>query len=62
MFCNTYFRDAGVPDSKIREVTRHETAEMTEHYTSFNLDSFKEVIQAQDSLLGGLGSLQSLTS
>ncbi|MBO7123173.1 MAG: tyrosine-type recombinase/integrase [Treponema sp.] len=62
VFCNTYFRDAGVPDSKIREVTRHETAEMTEHYTSFNLDSYKEVIQAQDSLLGGLGSLQSLTS
>lgn len=62
VFCNTYFRDAGVPDSKIREITRHETEAMTEHYTSFNADSFKEVIEAQDTLISGLGSLQSLTS
>ncbi|KKL26649.1 hypothetical protein LCGC14_2393170, partial [marine sediment metagenome] len=32
-FFNTYLRSRGVPDSKIKAVTRHKTQEMTEHYT-----------------------------
>lgn len=62
VFCNTNLRDAGVPDSKIREITRHGTEAMTEHYTSFNPENFREVRGVQDSLLSGLGSFQSRTS
>jgi len=52
-FFNTYLRSRGVPDSKIKAVTRHATQEMTEHYTGFRLEDYQEVYDAQD----GFGEL-----
>lgn len=56
-FFNTYLRSRGVPDSQIRKVTRHKTEEMTEHYTNFALEDYREVYDAQD----GLGELIQIT-
>ena len=52
-FFNTYLRSRGVPDAKIRKVTRHKTEEMTDHYTGFTLEDYREVYAAQD----GFGEL-----
>jgi len=52
-FFNTYLRSRGVPDAKIRKVTRHKTEEMTDHYTGFTLEDYREVYDAQD----GFGEL-----
>lgn len=49
-FANTYFRSYGVPDAKVQQITRHETQKMTEHYSDFHLEDFKEVSEAQASL------------
>ena len=59
-FANTYFRSVGVPDSKVRDITRHESEEMTDHYTGFNLEDFREVADAQDSLVKLLASDEAL--
>ena len=37
-------------DAKVRQITRHETATMTEHYSDFHLEDFREVAEAQESL------------
>jgi len=50
-FANTYFRSNGVPDSKVRDITRHETEAMTDHYTGFSLEDFREVAEAQESMV-----------
>lgn len=44
-------RSRGIADSKVRELTRHETEEMTAHYTDFHLEDFKEVIVGQEALI-----------
>ena len=40
-----------ISDSKLRRLTGHRSEEMTEHYTHFNLEDFKDVIEIQKSLL-----------
>lgn len=52
-FFNTYLRSRGVPDAKVKAVTGHKTQAMTEHYTGFQLEDYREVYEAQD----GLGEL-----
>ena len=47
---NTYLRSQGVPDSKVKAVTRHKTQAMTEHYTGFTLEDYREVYAAQEKL------------
>lgn len=49
-FANTYFRGAGVLDAKIRAVTEHSTAAMTDHYTHFSLEDYRDILEAQRSL------------
>ncbi len=48
-FFNTTFRTQ-IPDSILQELTGHKTAEMTDHYTHFNIDDFKDVKAIQESL------------
>jgi integrase len=48
---NTYMRGK-VADSKLRRMTGHKTAAMTERYTSFNLEDFDEVAQFQEQMFG----------
>jgi len=50
-FNNTYLRTKNVPDVKIRAQTGHVTEEMTDHYTDFRIEDFKEVAEAQTSLI-----------
>jgi integrase len=50
-FANTYFRASGVPDAKVREITRHESEEMTEHYSAWRLEDFREIAAAQVALI-----------
>ena len=48
---NTYMRGK-VADSKLRRMTGHKTAAMTERYTNFNLEDFDEVAQFQEEMFG----------
>ena len=45
-----------MPDAKIRQGTRHKTAAMTEHYTSFHLEDYQEVVAALEDFTEGLES------
>lgn len=56
VFANTYFRSRGVADEKVRELTRHESPEMTEHYTSWSLEDFREIAAEQEALMDDLAS------
>ena len=47
---NTMMRVRGVPDSLLRSVTGHRTEEMTEMYTSYDLEHYEEVKKAQKAL------------
>jgi len=49
-FFNTYLRSSNVTDAKVQSVTGHKTQAMTEKYTKFRLDDYKEVIVAQEEL------------
>jgi integrase len=49
-FANTYLRGRGLPDAKVRQLTRHESETMTEHYTNWNVESFADVAKEQQSL------------
>jgi integrase len=51
VFANTYFLSVGVSADKVRDITRHETEAMTEHYTGFLLEDFREIADAQGSLV-----------
>jgi len=55
VFANTYFRSSGVSDAKVRQITRHDSEAMTEHYTAFRLEDFREVADAQSALVAQLG-------
>ena len=44
---NTAMRAQRVPDSMLRSVTGHHSREMTELYTGFQLEHYKDVIDAQ---------------
>ncbi len=37
-----------IHDAKLRRLTGHKTLEMTEHYTHFNIEDFKDVLQIQE--------------
>jgi integrase len=53
-FANTYMRAAGISGEKVRQLTRHATAEMTEHYSAFRLEDFKDIAAAQEQLIAGI--------
>jgi integrase len=46
-FANTYLRARGLPDAKVRQLTRHRSDAMTDHYTSWNADAFSDVAKEQ---------------
>lgn len=50
-FFNTYCRGRNIPDSKIQAVTGHVTAKMTDHYTHYNPEQYREIAEAQSALL-----------
>ena len=37
-----------IHDSKLRRLTGHKTLEMTEHYTTFNLEDYQDVLRIQE--------------
>lgn len=47
---NTAMRSHAIPDAKLRELTGHQGAEMTERYTSFDLSHYQDVRSIQESL------------
>ena len=51
-FLNTALRVARVPDTLLQRVTGHATKEMTEHYSHFALEDFRDVVKVQERLLG----------
>ncbi len=53
-FANTFMRARGISGEKVRQLTRHASAEMTEHYSAFRLEDFKDVAAAQDELVAGI--------
>jgi integrase len=53
-FANTYMRAAGISGEKVRQLARHASAEMTEHYSAFRLEDFKDVAAAQEQLVTGI--------
>ena len=50
-FANTFMRARGISGEKVRQLIRHESEEMTEHYSDFHLDDFKDVAAAQEALV-----------
>ena len=50
-FANTFMRARGISGEKVRQLTRHESEEMTEHYSAFRLEDFKDVADAQEALV-----------
>ncbi len=46
-FYNSLMRGK-IHDYKLRQLTGHKTLEMTEHYTHFNIDDFKDVLMIQE--------------
>ena len=51
-FLNTALRAARVADPLVQRVTGHTTQEMTEHYSHFALEDFRDVVKVQERLLG----------
>jgi integrase len=56
-FANTYMRAAGISGEKVRQLTRHASPEMTEHYSAFRLEDFKDVAAAQEELAASIEAL-----
>ena len=54
---NTTLRSRGIAGEKVRQVTRHDSEEMTEHYSHFRLEDFKDVAAAQEELVAGFANL-----
>jgi integrase len=57
-FANTYMRARGISGEKVRQLTRHASEAMTEHYSAFRLEDFKDVAEAQEALVTGIRSLK----
>jgi len=53
-FANTFMRARGISGEKVRQLIRHESEEMTEHYSDFHLEDFKDVAAAQETLVAGI--------
>jgi integrase len=49
---NTLLRSSGVSDAKIRAITGHKSAEMTDLYTHFQMGDLKEVLMTQQIVIG----------
>lgn len=49
-FFNSLLRSRGIIDSKLQKLTGHKTLIMTEHYTHFRLEDFKDVVKVQESI------------
>ncbi len=49
-YFNSTLRASGIADSKVQSVTGHSTQAMTEHYTHFNLQDYKEIRKVQESI------------
>ena len=52
-FANTFMRAQGISGEKVRMLTRHASEAMTEHYSHFRLEDFKDVAAAQENLVAG---------
>jgi integrase len=50
-FINTALRVAKVADPLVQRVTGHRTAQMTDHYSHFALEDFRDVMKVQERLL-----------
>ncbi len=50
-FFNTFLRAAHIPDSKLQAITGHSTVEMTERYTHFQPEDFKDVLAIQEQIV-----------
>ncbi len=53
-FANTFMRARGISGEKVRQLIRHGSEEMTEHYSDFHLEDFKDVAAAQEALVAGI--------
>lgn len=47
-FFNSLLSSNNIPDSKLRKLTGHKSEEMTNHYTKFNIENFRDVALVQD--------------
>jgi integrase len=50
-FANTFLRARGISGEKVRQLIRHDSEEMTEHYSAFRVEDFKDVAKAQEALV-----------
>lgn len=50
-FANTVMRARNVPDPVVQSITGHSTAQMTEHYSHFNLEHQKAIMDYQRQLI-----------
>jgi integrase len=50
-FRNTALRAVRVPDPLVQRVTGHATQEMTEHYSHFAREDFRDVVKVQERIL-----------
>ena len=51
IFCNTYLRGKNISDAKIEAQIRHTSPEMTDNYTSWDPEAFKDVSKVQEELV-----------
>jgi integrase len=49
-FFNTFLRAANLTDAKVQAIIGHKTQAMTENYTKFKMDDYREVIEVQKEL------------
>ncbi|KPJ86758.1 MAG: hypothetical protein AMS17_11040 [Spirochaetes bacterium DG_61] len=49
-FYNTMLRASGIHDAKLRLLTGHRSEQMTDRYTTFNLEDFRDVLQIQENM------------
>lgn len=47
-FFNSMLRGRGIADAKVRQVIGHNTLEMSERYTQFRIEDFKDVVRIQE--------------
>jgi len=47
---NSLMRSRGIHDSKLRRLTGHRTPEMTEFYTIFTLDDYRDTLEVQEAI------------
>ncbi len=49
-FFNTLCRVNNISDSKLQRITGHKTDKMTEHYTHYSKNDFKDILAVQEGL------------